>query len=269
MHANPLIWLALAVLLYYVIWGRKGSGVIVREIRMMLAVKSVMAAYRAGDYVLALQKAERLRDGTSKTPEYCFFRGAMLHKLGQLSEAETSLREGLPLEADDRRKALVYNTLAEVLMDQERFTESIAFFESAGRAWPDRGSNHRGIAEVWLRQGREFSEALDHARQAVEIDRSATGMKKEALDQRLGEDLAVLAWAVAANSGGAHEVESLLTEAFSLCAKTNPILGQVHYHAGRAYAALQMMEKGHEHFRQAAQIDPQGIFGRLARAMLS
>ena len=152
MHANPLIWLAIALLVYYLIWGRKGNGVIAREIRMITASKAVMAAYRDGDYALALQKTEGLKDGSSKTAEYCFFRGAMLHKLGQFTEAESSLREGLPLQPDDRRKALVYNTLAEVLMEQERFTESIAFFESAGRAWPDRGSNHRGIAEVWLRQ---------------------------------------------------------------------------------------------------------------------
>lgn len=228
-----------------------------------------MAAYRAGDYVSALQEAEKLKHDASKKHAYCFFRGAMLHRLGQLSEAESCLREGLSLQPDDRRRALSYNTLAEILMDQERFAESIVFFENAGRAWPGRGSNQRGIAEVWLRQGREFQEALEHARQAVEIDRCATGLTKELLDQRLGEDLAVLAWAVAANSGDPNEVESLLAKAFSLCAKTNPILGQVHYHAGRAYAALQMTEKGRDHFHQAAEIDPQGIFGRLARARLS
>jgi hypothetical protein len=50
MHANPLIWLAVALLVYYVIWGRKGSGVIVREVRTIRASKAVMAAYRAGDY---------------------------------------------------------------------------------------------------------------------------------------------------------------------------------------------------------------------------
>ena len=270
MHANSLIWLAVALLAYYAIWGRKGNGAIAREIRTMTAMNAVMAAYRAGDYALALQKAEGLKDGSSKTAEYCFLRGGMLHQLGQFTEAESSLREGLPLQPDNRLKALNYNTLAKVLMDQERFTESIAFFESAGRAWPDRGANLRGIAEVWLRQERELSEALDHARQAVEIDRSATGMKKEALDTRLGEDLAILAWAVAANSGDAHEVESLLTEAFPLCGtKTKPILAQLHYHAGRAYAALKMPEKSRGHFRQAAEIDPHGIFGRLARAMLS
>jgi tetratricopeptide (TPR) repeat protein len=81
------------------------------------------------------------------------------------------------LEEDERQKALVYNTLATVLMDQQRYPEAIAFFESAGRAWPERGANHRGIAEVWLRQRRELSAALDHAQQAVEIDRGATGLK--------------------------------------------------------------------------------------------
>lgn len=270
MHANPLIWLVVALLVYYLMWHRKGKGVIAREIRMTRAINAVVAAYRAGDYALALQKAEGLKDGSSKTAEYCFFRGSMLHHLGQLSEAEASLREGIRLETDERQRALVYNTLACVLMDQERFPESIAFFENAGRAWPDRGANHRGIAEVWLRQRREFSEALDHARQAVEIDRGAVGMKKEALDSRLGEDLAVLAWAVAANSGDAREVESLLADAFPLCGtKTKPTLAEAHDHAGRAYAALKMPEKSRDHFRQAAEIDTQGNFGRVARAMAS
>jgi len=220
-------------------------------------MKAVMAAYRAGKYALALKEAERLKDGSSNTAEYCFFRGGMLHHLGRLSEAEASLREGLPLETDSRRRALRYNTLASILMDQERFAEAIAFYENAGRVWPDRGSNQSGIAEAWLRQGRELSEALDHARQAVEIDRRATGMKKEALDTRLGEDLAVLAWGVAANSGDVREVESLLTEAFPLCGtRTRPILAQIHYHAGRAYEALKIPEKAQGHFRQAVEVAP-------------
>jgi tetratricopeptide (TPR) repeat protein len=169
MHLNPLLWLAVALLVYFLIWGRKGSGPIARGIRTTTAMNAAVAAYRTGDYATALQKAGGLKDGSSKTPEYCFFRGAMLHHLGKLGEAEVSLREGLPLETDPHQRALVYNTLASVLMDQERYTEAIAFFENAGRAWPDRGANHRGIAEVWLRQEREPAEALDHARQAVEM----------------------------------------------------------------------------------------------------
>jgi tetratricopeptide (TPR) repeat protein len=268
MHLHPLIWIAVALLIYFLYFGRKRDGAIARAVRTMKTINAVMAAYREGDYEAGLQKAESLKNHPDNKAEYCFFRGTMLHHLGRLDEAEASLREGLPLEENPRQRALVYNTIASVLMDQGRYPEAIAFFENAGRAWPDRGSSHSGIAEVWLRQGREFPEALDHARQAAEIDRAASGMKKEALDSRLGEDLAMLAWAVAANSGAAAEVESLLAESFKLCGtKTKPILAQIHYQAGKAYEALKMPEKAREHFRQAAEVDPNGIYGRLARAV--
>jgi len=57
-------------------------------------------------------------------------------------------------------------------------------------------------------------------------------------------DRTVLAWAIAANSGEAHEVESMLTESFALCGvKTKPILAQLHYHAAKAYAALRCRKR--------------------------
>lgn len=235
-----------------------------------MALSSLMTAYRAANYALALEETEKLKRGDSKTPEYCFYRGALLHKLGQFVEAEACLREGLPLQPDDRFSALTHNTLAEVLMDQERFEESIECFRNAGRAWPGRGSNLRGVAEVWLRQGHHLPEALDSARQAVEIDRRADGMVTEALDQRLGEDLSLLAWAVAANSGTLSQVELVLTEAFRLCGtRSKPVLAQLHYHAGRAYKAIDEREKSQEHFGQASAIEPQGVFGGLARAEMT
>lgn len=271
MHLNVLIWLGVvALLVYFFIGGYKGIRAITHAFGTSNAMSAVMAAYRSGDYVTALRKTEGLKNGQEKTGEYCFLRGAMLHHLGQLDESEAILREAIRLHDDPRQKALVYNTLASVLMAQKRFPEAVAFYENAGRAWPDRGSSLCGIAETWLRQGREFSEAIHCAQQAVEIDHRATGMPKEALDKRLGEDFAVLAWATAANSGDVHEVESLLAKAFPLCGtKTKPILAQIHYHAGKAYETLKMTEKAREHFRHAMEIDPQGIFGRLASAIAS
>lgn len=254
----------------YLIQRGKGKGALGNALRKMRAIEAVTAAYRAADYATALEKTESLKDGPSKTAEYCFFHGTMQRHLGMLAEAEASLREGLPLEENPRQRALVFNTLASVLMDQERFPEAIAFYENAGRAWPGRGASLRGIAEVWLHQGREFPEALEQARQAVQIDRNATGMKKEALDSRLGEDLGVLAWALAANGKPVQEVESALTEAFRLCGSTTkPVLAELHYHAGRAYSALHEAEKSQEHFRHAAEIDLQGQIGRKARSTIS
>jgi tetratricopeptide (TPR) repeat protein len=265
MHGNLLVWLGLLLLVYFLLGGQKGVAALVRAVRTSNAMKAVMAAYRAGDYETALEKAEKLKDRAKKTAEYCCIRGEMLHHAGRLDEAEVSLREALPLHDNSREKALVYDMLASVLMDQERYTEAIAFYETAGTAWPDRGSNQRGIAEAWLRQGRELKEAVDCAGQAVEIDRCASGMPKEALDTRLGEDLAVLAWAVAANTGNVGEVDKLVTEAFQLCGtRTKPILSQIHYHAGQAYEALNNPERAQDHFRHAREIDPKGIFARLS-----
>ena len=138
MHLSLVFWIAIAVFVCYQIWSRNRDGAIARAIRTTKAISAVMAAYRDGDYRTALQKAESLKDGSSNTAEYCFFRGSMLHHLGKFDEAESNLREGLAFETDPRQRALVYNVIASVLMDQERFPESIAFFENAGRAWPDR-----------------------------------------------------------------------------------------------------------------------------------
>jgi hypothetical protein len=100
-------------------WVHQGHGQIARGIKMISAINVVMAPYRQGDYEAGLRKAEELKDPfkpLSITAEYCFFRGALLHHLGRLEEAEASLRQGLPLEDDPRQRALVYNTLATVLI---------------------------------------------------------------------------------------------------------------------------------------------------------
>lgn len=138
-----------------------------------------MASWRAGDYSTALNATEGLKDGTTKTAPYCFYRGTMLRHLGRLNEAEAILREGLLLENNPRSRALAVNTLATVLMDQERFPEAIEFYQLAHRAWSDRGASLRGIAEVWLRQGREFPEALKQAQLAVAIDKSAGAFRRK------------------------------------------------------------------------------------------
>ena len=242
-------------------------------LRMKSTLEAVMSAYRAGDYKSALEKAEGLKDGISKTAPYCFLRGGMLCHLGRLVEAEESLREGLPLEEDPRRRSLVFDELASVLMNQKRFHEAIEFYEHASRAWPERGAARRGIAEVLLRQGCEFPEALKEAQRAVAIDkRVAAGSQKEkqVLEHRLGQDLAVLAWALAVNSAGSATVEFSLGEAIRLCGDSaKAILAQVHYHAGQAYLALQNAEKSREHFLRGAEIDPQGIFGEMARSTIT
>jgi tetratricopeptide (TPR) repeat protein len=270
-NASRYLWLAIAILVLLLAGSRRNKAALRKAKRRLKDVQAAMSVYRAGDYAAGLQATERLKDGTTATGEYCMFRGYMLHQLGRLSEAEASFRQALPLRSDPRRRALSLNSLATVLMDQERFTEAIAFYENASQVWPDRGASLRGIAEVWLRQGREPAEALGCARQAVAIDRNAIGMSKEVLSHRLGEDLAVLAWALAVHSKSSIEVEGALAEAFQLCGNNNNVSmsAEIHYHAGRAYFSLAKIDKSKEHFRQAAQIDPNGRFGRLVASTFS
>jgi len=271
MHASAYLLLAIVLVILLLLGRRRRDNDPIRKAKQMMeGVRAVMSAYRAGNYATGLKASEKLMDGTTRPPEYFMFRGYMLHQLGRLEDAESSFRQALPLRSEPRQRALSLNSLASVLMDQERFTEAITFYENASQVWPDRGASLRGIAEVWLRQGREPTEALEQARHAVEIDRHATGMSKEVLADRLGEDLAVLAWALAANTRGPDEVEAALVEAFKLCGrKSVSILAQLHYHAGRAYLALASRDRSNDHFRQAAEIDPNGRFGRMAREALS
>jgi len=216
MHPNLLIWLGvLALLVYFLIGGHQGILAMARALGASHAMNAVMAAYRNGDYATVLRKTEGLKNGRDKTGEYRFLRGGRLHPLRRLDESEGILRGAMPLHADSRQKALVHNTLASVLMDQKRFLEAVAFYENAGRAWPDRGSSLCGVAETWLRQGRELQwHCSAHAKPS-----RLTGVRPECQKKpsiRLGEDFAALAWATAAHLGDAREVESLLAKAFPL-----------------------------------------------------
>ena len=270
MHTVLFVGIVVSLLLYYLIWywGHRGHRLIARGRKTINAIEAVTASYRAGDYQSALQQAEGLKHGLSMTPEYCFFRGTMLHQLGRFAEAEASLRDGLALETEPRRQALASNVLGTVLMDMERYPEALSCFEDSIRVWLDRGTGHREIAEAWLRQGRNLPEALTRARRAVEIDRASPALSAETHDFRVGEDLALLAWAEAANSATVEQVDALLAEAFPLCANASMMVqAQQHYYAGRAYLALQRLEKAAEHFHEARTIDPQGQFSRLAAAM--
>jgi len=272
MLAILFVGIAVSLLLYYLIWygAHRGHRQIARGIQTLNALEAVQSSYRAGDYESALQQSEALKRGSSKTPEHCFFRGTMLHQLGKFAESEASLLEGLPLESDLHRRALASNTLGVVLMDMERYPEALAAFEEAIRMWPDRGTGHREVAEVWLRQGRELAQALQRARRALEIDRASQAPSAETHNLRIAEDASLLAWAIAANSGNSQEVETLLAEAFPLTANApKAIQAQVRFYAGQAYAALEMPEKSASRFSEASKMDPQGQFGRMARAMLT
>ena len=257
---------AIVLAIYYSFRYRFSSRRLTHLVQAQKSLEAVLAAYRRGDYQTALREAEGLKKGSSKTLEYCFFRGSMLYELGKLPEAEATIRKAIPMTKDPRSLALTWEKLGYILMEQGRYADAIPCFETCVRIWSDRGCGHRAIAEAELRQG-AIQEALSRARHAVEIDRKAQALTPQIHNLNLGESLATLAWAVAEDSRDPAAVEQLLAEAFPLCGEdAKPLLAQLHYHAGRAHAALGLTDKSAYHFRQAAALDPQGNFGRLAQA---
>jgi len=237
-----------------------------RNFQSLDSLQSVLDAYRRGDYETGLLHTEALKVAGAPNAEYYFYRGKMLYQLGKYKEAESALSESIALEKDKRRMALTREILGSVLVEEERYNEAIECFEASVRLWPDRDCAHQGIAEALLRRGGAASEALARARRAANIDHSSQAMNAEIHNLNWSEALATLAWAVAEHSKDAAEVERLLAEALPLCGnESRPIRAQLHYHAGRAYSALGQMEMSARQFEQAAQIDPHGNYGRLAR----
>lgn len=238
------------------------------------ALRVVLDGFRRGDYQAAAEASEGLRVNGKKTTQYCFYLGSALMQTGQMDAAERLLRESLRFERESNLCAIGYSQLGQLLIALQRLDEAMECLEISLRYWPDRGSSLRDVAEIWLLRDKSET-ALSFARQAVEQDRrivhtAPSDAFRETCELNLSEDLATLAWAVAASSSDRAEVERLVGEAVSLAGeKSVSSTAQVHCHAGKAYLALEDVATSTHHFQQAAQADPQGIWGREAQAMLS
>lgn len=233
------------------------------------ALESVINAYRRGDYDTALAFAEGLKQDGHKTAMYCFFQGILLQQLEQFDQSERWLRESVALATDEERRAVSLSTLGQVLVEQHRYDEAMQCFEKSLECAPRRGAAYRDQAELWLRRETRPLEALRCARLAVEKERIGEGPSLEAKNLNLSEDLATLAWAVAEASRDESEVDRLVHEAVPLVGSgTVSSAAQVHYHAGRAYAALGKAAKSEFHFGEAARMDPNGHWGRAAEKRL-
>ena len=236
------------------------------------AINEILTAYSAGDYSRALEIAESLKDKPQLTAEHLFFSGTMLMCLGRLDEAERRLRRNLTMARQDKVIALSYSSLGELLLEKQQYDEALECFETSLRYWPDHGSAHRNVAEVWLRRGTDPAAALKWAELAVKEDRNcdnpaASPDVQRAHDINLGENLATLAWAVAVHSHDRDQVDRLVAEATPLVRTAVNPNARTQYYCGRAYHALGDSAKSAQHFEEAARIDVHGMWGRAARNM--
>jgi tetratricopeptide (TPR) repeat protein len=85
----------------------------------------------------------------------------------------------------------------------------------------------------------------------------------------MAENLAAMAWAVAASTQNEGEVDRLVEEALPLASgKGVATRAEVHFHAACAYAEIGVSVKSTKHFTQAATADPHGRWGKSAKNML-
>ncbi len=238
--------------------------------KVLAAINSVMAPYRGGDYEAALQAAEAFRANGEITASYCYYRGVNLGHLGRLEEAEIWLRRDIALRTgprDKRHLAIGLTSLGHVLLQAGRYDEAQTCFEESIHTFPDRGSGYRSMAELFLLRPGNPSEAVRWAKLAIQHEQAGKPLSANLRNLNLGEDLATLAWATAAESHNATEVARLAEAAIVKTGDDHvQSAAQVRYHLGCAFAELGDFETSARHYEEAARIDPQGNWGREARS---
>ncbi len=248
---------------------------------------SWLAAYRRGDYAAALEATEHfLRAGRLR--DYWALRGGTLMQLGQLEEAEKSLNQAVALAPpsgpilhpispgrtptkSQKLSALAGAMLVELYLEQSQYNEAIKRCEASLRDWPGYGPFHAHMAEACLRRGDLPSQALKWATLAVEESRAGKGLAGESRNINLSETLTTLARAVAADSKNREQVDLLVGEAVKLAGAHSvvPTSAFVQFQSGLAYAALGDADRARQFWEEASRLDPQGRWGRAARAELT
>lgn len=233
-----------------------------------LPLENVIGAFKRGFYEAALGATEKLMEDGNPTAEYCFYRGETLLHMGKLKDAERMLRQCLEMQPDQSLTTQAQRSLGNLMLALGRCDEALENFQLILQRAPKNAIVHRAMAEANLVKG-ELAEALRLARLAVDMQHADRTLTHDLHSRFLGEELATLAWALAANEGSAEKTEELVNEAVAtvgldfVCSTA-----QVHTQAGAAYAALGQTEKSAYHLGKAASIDMNGLWGRRAKAMM-
>jgi tetratricopeptide (TPR) repeat protein len=238
--------------------------------KALAALDAVMQPHRRGDYEAQLESAEVFRADGEITAQYCFFRGSALAQLGRLDEAETWLRRNVAMHTAFHEKqhlAIGLTSLGEVLLQAGRYDEAQETFDESIDANPNRSAGYRYLAELCLLREADPADAVRWAQRAVQTEQAGKLLTEDIRNLNLGECLATLAWATAAGTHDAAEVVRLADAALKSVGSTNvESAAQVRCHLGRAFAELGDLEASARHYEEAARIDLQGHWGRVARS---
>jgi tetratricopeptide (TPR) repeat protein len=191
------------------------------------------------------------------------FHGTILALAGRPTEAEAIIGKLASEVCAPMGRARRLIILAEVLMDQGHWAQAKEILEEATRTNIGLGSPLATLADWYLLQGIEPQKALDLLEQA-NTALGSVALKPSVRNAILALRFATKALALA-RLGQHHEAESVILEAFRMAdAKNVPGVALLHWYAGMAFAAMGQPSKASDHFQEAAAIDAQGKYGKLA-----
>ena len=193
--------------------------------------------------------------------------GHMLLLAGRCQEAEDTLRRSLASSQAGESYGSALEYLGDALMEQGRWEEATRSYEAALHAFSWRRRPYRGLAEMLLRQGKNPAQALQYVEKIVDF--ADLSWRERQLNGSPQDDYwALKAWALASLGRGA-EVPGAIENALKATARNClPDLATTHYRAGMALLALGNQTQANQRFQQAAELDPHGRRGTLAKAAL-
>lgn len=215
-------------------------------------------ALRRADYDQALLLMHRMKALAKHE-----FHSAILIMAGRPDEAGEIIGKLASEACAPMVRARRLTILAEVLMDQGHWAQAKEMLEEAIRSDIGIGNPCSALAEWYLLQGIEPQLALDRVEHA-NAARSFAALKSSVRNGILAPRFATKALALA-RLGRHREAESAIEEAFRTAdAKHVPGMAFLHWYAGLAFAAMGQLGQARDHFQEAAAIDKQGKYGKLA-----
>jgi tetratricopeptide (TPR) repeat protein len=230
--------------------------------------KFVISRINRGDYDAGLRAASAFQFQGAESADTLRQRGQVLVVAGRFEEAEEALLRALAKLRAGQEQALVLDLLGEAQLEQGHTTEAMRSWEAALHAASGFVRPYRGMADLVLRQGGD-------PRRALEYLENIPAAFKRSLHSRItnGNPMddywSLKAWALA-QMGRGGEAQPAIAEAMRATnRKSKPDLAATFYRAGMALETMGNYAAAGDYFRQAVEADPQGRWGRRAKAGLA
>jgi predicted Zn-dependent protease len=253
---SMLGWLLIAIFLV--------TGILPGNVKIRGA-RWVAEKLNRADYDEAIARAGKLLRWFPETARFHYIQGRTLRYAGRLAEAEQAFRSsiGKGQVRAEPEQAFRLECLGEVLLELGRFKEATSAFEAATKIYPPYAGSYSGLAEAWLRQGREAQRALLLVDKALELRQNDVRTRHHDRHE-LAYMHANRAQALALLGRKEDALSAIETASRVGDPEFIPGLAATFWRCGVALRMLHQVDGANEKFRKAAEMDPRGLYGKLA-----